>query len=155
MISKRVSAMADRSENAVELCRRFYKEFDRNDLDGVVGVFAHDAVIEIGAGNSASAVEYSEVIRGSEKIQDYYRGRFERGKHATAPLRPLCGIVKLPCIFFPWIIFSGEIRDELSDGTVLYQGNFLHVWTVDAQAQHINFLSMHLESSGRVAPIKQ
>ena len=142
--------MDDLSGAAVQLCNRFYTAFDKADLDGLVAVFTDDAVVEIGAGDSASAVDYSGVIRGRAAIRDYYGRRFGRGQVASAPIRPFCGLKKQPCVFFPWVVMSGEIRDELGDGTVLYKGEYLHVWTVDAHAEHVRCLSMHLRPSARV-----
>ena len=142
--------MSDQSQDAIELCHRFYAALDKSDLAGIVSVFAQDAMIEVGAGNSADAVAYSGVIRGITEIENYYRGRLERGKHVAAPIRPFCSIIKRPCVFLPWLVFSGEIHDTLHDGSELYKGKFLHVWTVDGEGKRIKNLDMHLESSGYV-----
>jgi ketosteroid isomerase-like protein len=146
---KRVSAMADQSEAAIELCNRFYTEFKKSNLEGVVDLFADDAVVEVGAGGSAEAVAYSGVSRGRKEIRSYYQRRMARGETSSAPIRPECNIVLPPCIRWPWIVFAGEIRDE-KDGKELYKGKFLHVWTVDAQAKFIKALCMHLDPGYRV-----
>lgn len=143
--------MSEEPNGAVDLCQRFYEQFDKRNLEGVVELFADEAVVEVGAGNTGSCAAYSGIFRGHKEIREYYGHRFSGGLHISAPLRPFCGFRPNPCVFGPWVIFSGTIRDELRDGTVTYDGSFLHVWTVNVGRHRLTSLCMHFEPSGREA----
>jgi hypothetical protein len=126
-----------------DLCRRWYRALDARDINALMALFADDPAIFVGAGDSTGAARYTmrEPIRGQRYVREYYEDRFAKSAQAlaqgnTAPasqpptrsIRPFCAFQHQPCIFLPWIVFNGEIRDHDDHGG--YEGPFLHVFRI-------------------------
>lgn len=133
------------SEN-VRLCRQWYAAFDKQDLDALMALFTDNAVVTIGAGGSASAVDYCGTFAGKPAIREYYESRFANDDSPLGSIKPFCGLsADNHSEFASWVMFWGEL------GRAHYKGYFLHVWTVNATQGKLSALEMYLEPSGRLS----
>ena len=123
--------------DSLELVKNWYIHFDKRDLDYVVGVFADDAILIVGDGDSEGAVPYGGRFVGIDQIRHYYAGRFAL---ATASpfgvLRPFCGISSgIMRQFGRWVIVGAKIEDTTPERAAIYNGDFLHVWSVNTDGK--------------------
>lgn len=144
--------MSGTESNNVAVCRAWYAAFHRRRLDQVMELFiAHPRVV-IGAGGSVHCAPYAGTYDGPEEVRGYYERRFGHMTKAeqaatdpvdpNRPMRTRCGLVKDPCEFGPWVIFSGDIKDEPEESP--YEGPFLHVFRFAPNETKIACLEMFL-----------
>jgi hypothetical protein len=138
--------MSANTSNNVSLCRKWCAAFDRHALDAVMALFTDDAVVVVGAGGSGSAIDYSGVFTGSDEIREYYEKRFATDDSPVGQLKPFCAMVPGDhAEIGQWVMFWGAIH------RARYNGNFLHIWTVDATQDKLSRLEMYLDPSGRLS----
>jgi SnoaL-like domain len=127
MISEEVRVSGTQT-TAVGVCEDWYKAFDSRDLDKLMGLFTAHPIVVIGSGGSHSTVPYHGSFEGYSAVRRYYKLRFAEAAGTSNPgaIRPYCAISRPPCVFDPWVVFSGKIQDhpEISP----YGGTFLHVF---------------------------
>jgi len=133
--------------DSMDLVRKWYAHFDKRDLDYVVSVFAHDAVLIVGDGDSEGAVPYGGRFVGIEQIKHYYAGRFMlAGGSPVGIIRPFCGLLSgMMQQFGRWVIVGAKIEDTTPDQAAVYNGNFLHVWSINPDGK-IASLSMYFDT---------
>ena len=144
-LTEGVFAMSGTTSKNVELCIEWYRAFDRRDIDALMALFTDDAVVVVGAGGSASAVNYSGTFTGSDEIRSYYTTRFATPDNPHGAVKPFCGFV--PNNYKEvgrWVIYWGSIVRSH------YNGNYLHVWTVDPKREQLDRLDMYLEPFARL-----
>src|SRR5947209_7078596 len=92
------------------LVKKWFEDLGRCNLDGVVGIFAENAVVTYGAGASSSAIDFAGVYTGKKQIEQYYRDRFagvnQRQWHA---IRPFCSAVPDCIEVGPWVASWGAM----------------------------------------------
>jgi hypothetical protein len=129
----------------LDLVRRWYTDFDAGYIDPVVAIYAKNATLTVGAGDSAGVVPYGGHFVGTDQIRNYYAWRFSMRtvKGAAGIIRPFCGIAAggFEQEFGPWVIIGGRITDTHTDTSPIYNGPFLHVWAFDSTG-HVTSLSM-------------
>ncbi len=131
----------------LQLVKSWYDHFDRQDLDYVVASFADNAILIVGDGDSEAAVPYGGRFVGKKQIQHYYAGRFMKAGHPFGVIRPFCGFANgMQHQFGRWVIIGGEIKDTRGDHTLVYQGHFLHVWSINPGDQKVASLSMYFDT---------
>jgi len=130
----------------MDLVMEWYNNFDHRDLDKVVGPFADNAILVIGAGDSEGAVPYGGRFVGIEQIKRYYATRFIN-TGTLALIRPFCGVVTggVKQEFGRWVIIGSRITDTHVDQSSVYNGNFLHVWSINPGNGKIASLSMYFD----------
>lgn len=132
----------------MDLVMEWYNNFDARDLDKVVAPFADNAILVIGAGDSEGAVPYGGRFVGIAQIKRYYAGRFVN-TGTFGLIRPFCGVVKggVKQEFGRWVIIGSGIHDTHADAdrSLVYDGNFLHVWSINPGDGKIASLSMYFD----------
>jgi hypothetical protein len=135
----------------LDVVKKWYKDFDNGHLNDVVSVFTDDAIVTIGAGDSAGAVPYGGRFVGIKQIRNYYDWRISKRAHvAGGLLRPFCGFVHggggpgFEQEFGPWVIAGSTIHDTGGDKSSIYQGAFLHVWSFDANGM-VTSMTMYFD----------
>ena len=132
----------------LDMIKKWYADFDRKDFDAVVSIFARDAIVTIGAGDSEDAVPYGGRFVGIEQIKYFYAGRLNAKAHTFTVIRPFCLAPGLEKEFHRWIIIGAEIHDSSSaDQRPVYQGHYLHVWSINPD-QTVASLSMFFDVGG-------
>ncbi len=135
----------------LDVVNKWYNDFDAGNLDAVVSVFADDAVLTVGAGDSEGAVPYGGCFLGIDQIRNYYAWRISlRTLKTGGMVRPYCGITVggggFHKEFDPWVIVGSKIEDAGSDRSPLYKGPFLHVWSFDMDDGSVTSLSMYFDN---------
>jgi len=134
----------------IQLVTNWYAHFDKHDLDYVVSVFADDAVLIVGDGDSEGAVPYGGRFVGIDQIRHYYAGRFMLAAGSSfGVIRPFCGLLDgIMRQFGRWVIVGAKIEDTTPDKTSsIYNGDFLHVWSFNPDGK-IASLSMYFDTGG-------
>ena len=146
----------------VDVCRNWYRAFDARKIDELMKLFSDHPVVFVGAGGSTGATLYTtpEPLIGRPKVEEYYEKRFAMSLHADKaadqppdpqvppnPIRPDCAVLRPPCIFLPWIVFSSTIRDFKDHGG--YEGPYLHVFRI--AEMKIDSLEMFLDPTLRAS----
>jgi hypothetical protein len=140
--------MSSTASKNVGLCLNWYGAFDRRDIDALMALFTDDAVVVVGAGGSSGAVDYSGTFTGSDEIRKYYTKRFATPDNPPGAVKPRCGFVANNYKEVgSWVVFWGTI------GRAHYNGNYLHVWTVDSGRGLLARLDMYLEPFSRLPNI--
>jgi hypothetical protein len=132
----------------LDVVNKWYTDFHGGYIDPVVSVYASDAVLTVGAGDSGGAVPYGGRFVGTDQIRNYYAWRFSmRTLKSGGMIRPFCGIAAggFEKEFGPWVIVGGKIEDAHSDHSSIYNGPFLHVWSFDAGGS-VTSLSMFFDN---------
>jgi ketosteroid isomerase-like protein len=125
-----------------QLCRDWYTAFDARKIGDLMALFSEDPTVFVGAGGSTRATQYTmnQPIHGREPVRKYYEDRFAKSmaKNAADPpadarargqhTRPDCAVTRPPCIFLPWVVFTGTITDFQDHGG--YKGPYLHVFRI-------------------------
>jgi hypothetical protein len=137
--------MVAKGSSNLDLVNKWYVDFRNRDFDAVVSVFADDAILTIGDGDSEGAVAYGGRFVGIEQIKYFYAVRFMNpGIHPLAVVRPECAITTVEQEFGRWVIIGSEIHDRRSDLTV-YKGRFMHVWSINPADSKVASLSMFFD----------
>jgi hypothetical protein len=132
----------------LDLVNNWYPNFDKGDLDAVVSVYADDAILVVGAGDSEGAVPYGGRFVGISQIRHYYAWRFSLRTLKSGILRPFCGVYPKSGFqkeFGPWVIIGGDIEDTHGDRSPLYKGPYLHVWCFDGHHK-VTSLNMYFDN---------
>jgi hypothetical protein len=130
----------------LDLIKKWYVDFGNRDFDEVVSMFADDAILTIGDGDSEGAMAYGGRFVGIEQIKYFYAGRFmSAGVHPLAVVRPFCAIRTLEQEFGRWVIIGSEIHDSRGDQTPVYKGKFLHVWSINPADRKVASLGMFFD----------
>jgi hypothetical protein len=128
----------------LDLIKKWHVDFEKRDFDAVVSIFADNAILTIGAGDSEGAVAYGGRFVGIEQIKYFYAGRLNAGVQPLAVIRPFCLIAKLEKEFGRWVLMGGEIHDSRK-GQTLYRGDYLHVWSINPAARKVASLCMYFD----------
>jgi hypothetical protein len=134
----------------LDLVNNWYPHFDKQELDYVVSVFADDAILIVGDGDSEGAVPYGGRFAGIAQIKHYYAGRFMlAGASPFGIIRPFCGLADgIMREFGRWVIIGAKIEDTTPDRTSsIYKGDFLHVWSFNPHGK-VASLSMYFDTDG-------
>jgi hypothetical protein len=124
----------------------WYEKFHASNLDGVVAPFTDNAILTIGAAESESYLPYGGRFVGKAQIKRYYAGRFMRPEgNPTQVIRPLCGLKPFMQQFGRWILVGGTIKDTQVGGKVVYEGKYLHVWSVNPEDGKFASMSMFFD----------
>ncbi|HVZ06299.1 MAG TPA: hypothetical protein VHC04_00105 [Rhodopila sp.] len=125
----------------------------KRDLNTVVGIFADDAVVEYGAGESGHLISYPCRVQGREKIKEFYEKRFARGQ-TFDDARPFCAVRKRICELSNWVIVNGYIADQDDGGKLEFSGEFLQVWRFDPRSGKVTSCDVHFDpvASGSGSP---
>ena len=143
--------MATNVQTGLEFVKSWYVYFERRDIDWVVSSFTEDAIVTVGAGDSAGTVPYGGRFVGTEQIRYYYTTRFLRQElNPAGVIRPLCGMTgQLEREFDRWILIGGDIEDQQRSASV-YRGKFLHVWSLTPERNKIASLDMYFDVAAAV-----
>jgi hypothetical protein len=144
------TAMVAKVISNLEMIKKWYADFDRKDFDAVVSIFADDAILTIGAGDSETAVAYGGRFVGIAQIKYFYAGRLNANAHPFTVIRPRCLAPGLEKEFDRWVIIAAEIQDSGHDNKPVYQGPYLHVWSINPQDQKVASLSMFFDVDGKL-----
>jgi ketosteroid isomerase-like protein len=137
--------MVAKASSILDLVKKWYADFEKRDFGAVVSIFADDAILTIGDGDSEGAVAYGGRFVGIEQIKYFYAGRLNAGVHPLAVVRPYCAIPGIEEQFGRWVFIGGEIHDSRSDRTPAYKGKFLHVWSINPADSKAASLSMFFD----------
>jgi hypothetical protein len=88
-------------------------------------------------------VPYGGRFVGKAQIRHYYTARFAKTMQI---IRPLCGLKPFIQETGRWVVVSGTIKDTHSGGRTLYEGRYLHVWSVNPDDYKFASMSMFFES---------
>ena len=138
--------MVAKVSSNLEMIKKWYADFDRKDFNAVVSIFADDAILTIGAGDSEAAVAYGGRFVGIAQIKYFYAGRLNANVHSFTVIRPRCLAPGLEKEFGRWVIIGAEIHDSSGhDQKPVYRGPYLHVWSINPQDQKVASLSMFFD----------
>ena len=137
--------MVANGSRKLELIRKWYADFEKRDFNAVVSIFADDAILTIGAGNSEAAVAYGGRFVGRAQIKYFYAGRLNTSLHSSTVIRPRCIVAKLEQEFDRWVIIGGEIHDSDHVKKPVYQGQYMHVWSINPKDYKVASLSMFFD----------
>lgn len=135
--------MTEAAESAgIKAVKVWYEKFDAKDLDGVVEPFADNAILLIGAGESESHVPYGGRFVGKAQIRHHYASRFS---NTMQIIRPLCGLKPFMHQIGRWVVVKGNIRDNQGTTRLVYQGDYLHVWSINPDGKFAS-MSMYFDA---------
>ncbi len=117
----------------LDMIKKWQADFTKGDYNAVVSVFADDAIVTIGDGDSEAAVAYGGRFVGIAQIKYFYAGRLNTaaGAHPQAVIRPFCIVENLEQEFDRWVIIGGQIHDSTKDKTPVYKGKYMQVWSIN------------------------
>jgi hypothetical protein len=137
----------------LDMIKKWQADFGKGDFNAVVSVFADDAIVTIGDGDSEGAVAYGGRFVGIEQIKYFYAGRLNAGGvHPRAIIRPFCAVESLQQEFGRWVIIGGQIHDSSKDNTLVYKGQYMQVWSINPADRKVASLSMFFDL-GAVLPL--
>jgi hypothetical protein len=145
------TAMVAKVSSNLEMIKKWYADFDKKDFNAVVSIFADDAILTIGAGDSEAAVAYGGRFVGIAQIKYFYAGRLNPNVHSFTVIRPRCLAPGLEKEFGRWVIIGAEIHDSGHDQKPVYQGHYMHVWSINKD-QKVASLSMFFDVDAVVYP---
>jgi ketosteroid isomerase-like protein len=128
----------------LDMIKKWQADFEKGDFAAVVSIFADDAIVTIGDGDSEAAVAYGGRFVGIEQIKYFYAGRLNAGIHPLAVIRPFCIVENLEREFGRWVIIGGQIHDTRKDKTPVYKGQYMQVWSINADRK-VASLSMFFD----------
>ncbi len=129
----------------LDMVKKLQADFGKGDFNAVVSVFADDAVVTIGTGDSEAAVAYGGRFVGIAQIKYFYAGRLGAGGvHPQAVIRPFCIVENLQQEFGRWVIIGGQIHDS-SNKTPVYKGQYMEVWSINPKDSKVGSLRMFFD----------
>jgi hypothetical protein len=138
----------------LDMIKQWQADFTKGDYNAVVSVFADDAIVEIGDGDSEGAVAYGGRFVGIAQIKYFYAGRLGAGGvHPQAVIRPFCLVENLQQEFGRWVLIGGQIHDSGKDKTPVYKGQYMQVWSINKHRK-VASLSMFFDIDAVLPPPK-